>query len=205
MWARGEPGGSPLIVLPRGRDALRSVESLHPGVTGAVCVAVAISMSLGSAPGEHESSRCLRHSGHPALGPGHHSDHLSREHPVPSLIRATFPGLKPPVSTQPRGRDEMITDLLILFLFLSSTETSGLDAHIQLAVWLVCKLTFLGCLCRGPFKNSWLWSACARMVLSFFQDLFRVPEASTATADPVRLSAQCLRFCDVTECCNLGA
>ena len=49
-------GGSPLIVLPRGRDALRSVENLHPGVTGAVCITVTISTSLGCAPGERESS-----------------------------------------------------------------------------------------------------------------------------------------------------
>ena len=41
---------------PRGRDALRSVENLHPGVIGAACVTVTISTSLGSAPGERESS-----------------------------------------------------------------------------------------------------------------------------------------------------
>lgn len=80
-------------------------------------------------------------------------------------------------------------------------ETSGLDAHVQLTVCLVCKLTSQDYLPRGPFKNSWLWSACARMVLSFFQDLFPGPGASAATADPVRPSAQRLRFCDVSLCC----
>ena len=59
------------------------------------------------------------------------------------------------------------------------------------------------CLPRGPFKSSWLWSACVRMVLSFFQDFFQVPGASAATADPVRPSAQRLRFCAVSlGCCN---
>ena len=104
----------------------------------------------------------------------------------------------------------MITDLFTHFFFLLLMETLGLDAHLQLAVCLVCKLTSQDYLPCGPFKNSWLWSACARMVLSFFQDLFQVPGASAATADPVRLSAQRLQFCDVsfaavTECCNLGA
>lgn len=114
MWARGKPGGSPLIVLPRGRDALRSVESLHPGVTGAVCVAVAISTSLGSAPGEPPDACSTRDTQLWVLDITLTTSVVST--PVPFLIRATLPGLKPPVSTQPRGRVEMITDLLFLFL-----------------------------------------------------------------------------------------
>ena len=127
---------------------------------------------------------------------------LSHHHPRALPYQGYISWLEASCEHTAQGRAEMITDLLIHFFFLLPTETSGLDTHVQLAIWLVCKLMSQDCLPRGPFKSSWLCSACARMVLSFFQDFFQVPGASAATADPVRPSAQRLRFCDVSLGCS---
>ncbi|EPY86117.1 hypothetical protein CB1_000327026 [Camelus ferus] len=82
----------------------------------------------------------------------------------------------------------------VIALF-TATETSGLDAHIRLAVCLV----LMGRTSRdcppGSCKSSWL---CAELLLSFgqyghllsiSQDSFQVPGASVPTADTVSLSA----------------
>lgn len=81
------------------------VENLHSTASGAVCVTLSICTFVGSALGEFKPS------------PTSHVTQATQLHvpdvtvvtsmvtiTVPSFITGTFLGLKPPVSTLPRGR-----------------------------------------------------------------------------------------------------